>query len=175
MEQELYKVIYKTREVDSHYQKEKKKVEELERHHQKKEKEVCALKAKNRIDLLDFHIEVIPQYPDDWDEMERIIGLNKQHEERLAKYERSETKLITEVKQLRSKLEEVTKRNEVFRKKVQKLMEHNNKITEENNKLKAKEEADTKTMIALKKECAELNGQMGGRIDQIRTLMARNE
>ena len=117
-----------------------------------------ALKAKNRIDLLDFHIEVIPQYPDDWDEMERIIGLNKQHEERLVKFERSETKLITEVKQLRSKLEEVTKRNEVFRKKVQKLMEHNNKITEENNKLKAKEDADTKTMIALKKECAELNG-----------------
>ena len=65
---------------------------------------------------------------------------------------------MTEVKQLRSKLEEVTKRNEVFRKKVQKLMEHNNKITEENNKMKAKEEVDSKTMIALKKECAELNG-----------------
>ena len=83
VEQELYKVIYKTREVEGHYEKEKKKVEELERHHKKKEIEVNALKAKNRIDLLDFHIKVIPQYPDDWDEMERIIGQNKSHEERL--------------------------------------------------------------------------------------------
>ena len=65
---------------------------------------------------------------------------------------------MTEVKQLRSKLEEVTKRNEVFRKKVQKLMEQNNKVIEENTKLKAKEEVDSKTMIALKKETAELNG-----------------
>ena len=82
---------------------------------------------------------------------------------------------MTEVKQLRSKLEEVTKRNEAFRKKVQKLMEQNNKVIEENTKLKAKEEVDSKTMIALKKECAEINGQMGNRIDQIRSLMARNE
>ena len=82
---------------------------------------------------------------------------------------------MTEVKQLRSKLEEVTKRNEAFRKKVQKLMEQNNKVIEENTKLKAKEEADSKTMIALKKESAELNGQMGSRIDQIRNLLSRNE
>ena len=82
---------------------------------------------------------------------------------------------MTEVKQLRSKLEEVTKRNEAFRKKVQKLMEQNNKVIEENTKLKAKEEVDSKTMIALKKESAEINGQMGNRIDQIRSLMARNE
>ena len=82
---------------------------------------------------------------------------------------------MTEVKQLRSKLEEVTKRNEAFRKKVQKLMEQNNKVIEENTKLKAKEEVDSKTMIALKKECAEINGQMGNRIDQIRSLMTRNE
>ena len=82
---------------------------------------------------------------------------------------------MTEVKQLRSKLEEVTKRNEAFRKKVQKLMEQNNKVIEENTKLKAKEEVDSKTIIALKKECAEINGQMGNRIDQIRSLMTRNE
>ena len=54
-------------------------------------------------------------------------------------------------------------------------MEQNNKLIEENTKMKSKEEVDSKTIIALKKECAEVNGQMGSRIDQIRNLLARNE
>lgn len=62
------------------------------------------LKAKNSIDLLDFKVSVVGDSPDDWDEIKSMRTQVKDQTARLNKYERSETKLIEEVKLLRNQL-----------------------------------------------------------------------
>jgi len=69
------------------------------------------LKAKNSIDLLDFKVSVVGDSPDDWDEIKSMRQQVTEQTARLNKYERSETKLIEEVKLLRNQLQDALSKN----------------------------------------------------------------
>ena len=69
------------------------------------------MKAKNSIDLLDFKVSVVGDSPDDWDEIKSMRQQVTEQTARLNKYERSETKLIEEVKLLRNQLQDALSKN----------------------------------------------------------------
>ena len=108
---------------------------------QHKVKEVAELKAKNAMDLLDFKVRVVGDSTlDDLDQMEEMQQKIEEQQARMDQYQRSEGKLIAELKQLRNQLETSRDSNQAAKQRITSLEQTEELLRAENAALKQSEE-----------------------------------
>ena len=144
VENELSKIVGEQEVIKANLQEERGRVRQLEgtkEQLQHKVKEVAQLKAKNAMDLLDFKVRVVGDSTlDDLDQMEEMQQKIEEQQARMDQYQRSEGKLIAELKQLRNQLETSRDSNQAAKQRITSLEQTEELLRAENAALKQSEE-----------------------------------